>query len=479
MPGGLRRWSRGSVPRAAASLLALGVLAGCSGGVEQAVETSASPTLAPTPTAPSSACPVGESTVPPELSDLTVNGAPLTPAPISLVVPYLGLQAGTPDRPSVIRIEATASASGSPVTFTAVGAQLLEVLDDSGWALAPDTLTVFSQPGAQRCTATAYLFSTKVGTAAVEIAGKTNVSASFNVVTTREAARNISLKVPVREVNAGDAVQAIADVTDAFGNPVENASVDFVVPPKGPGLFAAGTNSFTVLTDPKGRAAIAISTMRDKGSELLIRARGDLAACLPLENQYACKESEPVIGFTPASGSQKALVSVLAPTLSVSSPVPGTVLNAGETFDVVASTTGLPPGTPARVQAGGFPVGTGAVAADGSVLIERVPVQPGVSDYTLVVDGVEPVSLDVSVKRFGIVSYKVVPTGLKFRVTPGAFAAGTIIELTRDGVSVGRIEIVDQGADLYMFATDEPGVYQVQAEGAAGMVYGDAPATVL
>ena len=46
-------------------------------------------------------------------------------------------------------------------------------------------------------------------------------------------------------------------------------------------------------------------------------------------------------------------------------------------------------------------------------------------------------------------------------------------------VSVGRIEIVDQGADLYLFATDEPGVYQVQAEGPAGMVYGDAPTTVL
>ena len=474
VPGGLGKASRWAAPIVVAALLAA-----CSGGVDEAVETTSAPAPSPTVTTPVSACPVGESTVPPELSDLTVNGAPLTPAPISLMVPFLGLQGGLPDRPSVIRIEATASTSGSPVTFTANGAQLLEVLDDSGWEQAPATLTVFSQPGAQRCTATAYLFSTKVGTASVDIAGATNVSASFTVVTTREAARNLSLKVPVREVNAGDPVQAIVDVTDAFGNPVENASVDFVVPPKGPGLFAAGTNSFTVLTDPKGRAAIAINTLRDKGTELIIRARGDLAACRPLENQYLCKEGEPVIGFAPASGNQKAIVTILAPTLSVTSPAPGTVLNAGETFDVVASTTGLPAGTPARVQAGGFPVGTGAVAADGSVLIERVPVQSGVSDYTLVVDGVEPVPLDVSVKRFGIVSYKVVPTGLKFRVTPGAFAAGTIIELTRDGVSVGRIEIVDQGADLYLFATDEPGVYQVQAEGPAGMVYGDTPTTVL
>ncbi len=474
VPGGLGRASRWAAPIAVVALLAA-----CSGGVDEAVETTSAPAPSPTVTTPVSACPVGESTVPPELSDLTVNGAPLTPAPISLMVPFLGLQGGLPDRPSVIRIEATASTSGSPVTFTANGAQLLEVLDDSGWEQAPATLTVFSQPGAQRCTATAYLFSTKVGTASVDIAGATNVSASFTVVTTREAARNISLKVPTREVNAGDPVQAIVDVTDAFGNPVENASVDFVVPPKGPGIFAAGTNSFSVLTDPNGRAAIAINTVRDRGSELLVRARGDLASCMPLENQYACKDNEPVLGFGAASGSQKVLVTLLEPTLSVSSPAPGTVLNAGESFDVVATTTGLPPGTPARVQAGGFPLGTGAVQADGTVVIERVVAQSGVEDYTLVVDGVAPVSLDVNVKSFGIVSYKVVPTGLKFRVTPGAFDAGTIIELTRDGLSVARIEIVDPGADLYMFATDEPGIYQVQVAGAAGMIYGDTPTTVL
>lgn len=464
--------------RLTVALACVALLGACSSGTTDEA-ASATPTATPTERAAPAACPVGESTVPPELSDLTVNGAPLTPAPISLSVPFRGLEGGTPDRPSVIRIEATASASGSPVTFTAKGAQLVETLDDSAWLSAPSTLTVFSEPGAQRCVAAAYLFATKVGTATVEIAGATSVTGSFTVVTTREAARNLALQVPTKDANAGDPVQAIADVTDVFGNPVENASIDFVLPAKGPGRFAAGTSSFTVLTDAKGRASIQIDTLRDKGSELLVRVRGDLASCLPLENQYSCGTDQPVLGFAEASGSQKAVVTLQAPTVTVTSPAPGTVLNAGQTFGVTAVTTGLPAGTPARVQAGGLPVGASAVQADGSLVIDSIVVQAGQGDFTLVVDGLDPVALDVTVKRFGIVSYKVVPTGLKFRVTPGAFPAGTIVELTRDGLSVGRIEIVDPGADLYMFTTEEPGVYQVQVSGPESTVYGDAPTTVL
>lgn len=418
---------------------------------------------------------MGPSTEPPAISGFTINDAPAASFTGPLVVPYAGVKAGTPDRPAALRLEVATSTSGSPVTFRAEGAQLVETLDDSVLIGGPE-LTVFSQAGTETCTAAVYVFSPVVGQAKVEVQGTTIDTAEFAVVTTREAARDIRLRMTQTSVAAGDDAEATIEVKDAFGNPVENASVDLSLPAKGPGRFATGTNTFTITTDPKGRAAIAIKTL-PTGGTLEVRAKGDLASCLPLENQYDCAVNQPVPGFFASSGPQTASVQVTKPSVTVLSPSPGSAYTSGETFTVRAKVVGVKPGALARLAVGGFPVSESTVDETGQIEFPGVVATNGT--YQLAVEGLKAVDLDITVKTFGIVSFKRVTTGLKFRVGTGALDAGTLIELTHDGSPVGRIEVSDPGADVYLFAPDASGVYQVQARVHGTTIYGEKPQPVL
>ena len=91
--------------------------------------------------------------------------------------------------------------------------------------------------------------------------------------------------------------------------------------------------------------------------------------------------------------------------------------------------------------------------------------------YVVKVGDLKPVSLDISVKDFTIVSYKRVSAGLRFRVAAGAWKSGTIIELTRDGAPVSKIEVTSPGAEVILFSPDQPGFYQVQVSTSRGVVY--------
>ena len=445
------------------------LLAGC--GILPFGSSSSSPSPSPTETMPSAACATGDSVTPPDISDFTIDGVPAEQRTAPLVVPYNGLAGGTPERPMAMRLEVVTTTSGSPVTFRATGGLLLESLVED--PLGEPEVTVFSESGVERCTASVYLFATTVGEVNVYVEGLNSTSTLIPVITAREAARNISLTLTESTVDAGESFEALVRVTDVFGNAIENASVDLSLPPKGPGRFVTGANTFSVLTDPKGQVSVEIQT-RDGGS-LTVTARGDLAACAPLENQYACPAGRPVPGFEPAEGTQKAKVRVIKPSVEVTSPAAGTAYSTGEKFDVAGKVTGVREGTPVALIVGDAPLGASTVKADGTFAFTDVVAQKGGAGdlgYVIKVGDLKAVPLDISVKDFTITSYKRVAAGLRFRVAAGAWKSGTIIELTRDGAPVSKIEVTSPGAEVILFSPDQPGFYQVQVSTSRGIVYG-------
>ena len=446
------------------------LLTGC-GLLPSSDEASPSPSPSPTQTMPGSACAAGDSVTAPDISDLTVNGVPATQVTTPLVVPYGGLDGGTPERPMSMRLEVLTSSSGSPVTFRATGGLLLESLTED--PLGEPEVTVFSESGVERCIASVYLFATNVGSVNIYVEGLNSTTAVFPVVTAREAARDVSLSLSESTVDAGESFEALVAVTDVFGNPIENAAVDLSLPLKGPGRFATGANTFTVLTDPKGRASVEIQTRT--GGNLTVTAKGDLAACGPLENQYSCGANQPIPGFEPASGAEKARVRVIEPQAEVISPDLGTAYSTGESFDVTGRAVGVREGTTVVLIVGDTPLGASTVKADGGFSFRNVVAQQGGSGdlgYVVKVGDLKPVPLDISVRDFTIVSFKRVNAGLRFRVAGGAWKSGTIIELTRDGAPVSKIGVTSPGSEVILFAPDVPGFYQVQVTTSRGIVYG-------
>ena len=452
------------------------LLAGC--GLLPFGASSSSPAPSPTETMPSAACATGDSVTPPDISDFSVDGVAAEQRTAPLVVPYNGLQGGTPERPMAMRLEVVTSTSGSPVRFRATGGLLLESLVED--PLGEAEVTVFSESGVERCVASVYLFATTVGEANVYVEGLNSATTLIPVVTAREAARNVSLSLTESTVDAGESFEALVGVTDVFGNPIENAAVDLSLPPKGSGRFVTGANTFTVLTDPKGRASVEIQTR--KGGSLTVTAKGDLAACSPLENQYECPAERPVPGFEQASGTQKAKVRVVEPKAEVTSPAAGTAYSTGEKFDVSGKVTGVREGTTVALIVGDSPLGASTVKADGTFTFKDVVAQKGGTGdlgYVVKVGDLKPVPLDITVKDFTIVSYKRVDAGLRFRVAAGAWKSGTIIELTRDGTPVSKIEVTSPGAEVVLFSPDQPGFYQVQVSTSRGIVYGLDVQTIL
>ena len=466
----MRAWQAGVLAISAT------LLAGC--GLLPFGASSSSPAPSPTETMPSAACATGDSVTPPDISDFTVDGVAAEQRTAPLVVPYNGLQGGTPERPMAMRLEVVTSTSGSPVRFRATGGLLLESLVED--PLGEPEVTVFSESGAERCVASVYLFATTVGEANVYVEGLNSATTLIPVVTAREAARNISLSLTESTVDAGESFEALVGVTDVFGNPIENAAVDLSLPAKGSGRFVTGANTFTVFTDPKGRASVEIQTR--KGGSLTVTAKGDLSACSPLENQYECPAERPVPGFEPASGTQKAKVRVVEPSAEVTSPAAGTAYSTGEKFDVSGTVTGVREGTTVALIVGDSPLGASIVKTDGTFAFKDVVAQKGGTGdlgYVVKVGDLKPVPLDITVKDFTIVSYKRVDAGLRFRVASGAWKSGTIIELTRDGTPVSKIEVTSPGAEVVLFSPDQPGFYQVQVSTSRGIVYGLDVQTIL
>ena len=448
------------------AILASAVLvAGCSGDADDAgvVTPSVSPTQA---------CPVGQSTLPPPISNLSIDGVSAATYRTPLSVPSGGLDTPRLDGPPVVRIEVTAAESNAPVTFTALGGQVIESLDDS-WVEAPDQLTVFSLPGAERCTAAVYVFATKPGTVNLAVEGATILTGALDVVVPREGARNVSLRLEETTVLAGESVQATATVSDAFGNAIPNAVVVLSTPRKGPGRFLNGATRQTLITDSRGRASIDVLAVAGRGTTLTVRAEGDDASCIVERNQYDCPIDVPVPGFTASSGRVSADVPVEQPSATLISPSAGTVLSAGEPFSVTASTTGLSAGTIAQVKLGGNVIALGSVDEDGRVSItDIVAVENRGRSYQFVVGDLAPIPISLTVVPFGITGATRDDTALTFTVTPGAWAAGTEIGLTRDGILVSRTPVLLGEETLEITVPFAPGVYQVRVRIGGSVVEG-------
>ncbi len=457
---------------------------GDSGG--SATPTATLPTTRPAP------CPTGSENDPPEVDRLTLNGQDAKTFAGSLLVPYAGLDMpSTPERPVVITLEVVTSTSGSPVTFSADGGQLLQDLTTKSWLDAPTTVTVLSEPGTDRCLATAYLISTAVGTAAIEVNGATTtITHSVGVVTALPAARNVRLSTDEDVVAAGDSLNAGVRVTDAFGNNVEGALVDVELPAKGPATFASGSNTATIKTGSNGKASIKINTSPGGGAGFTIEASGDQQSCSATSNSYACAADQPALGLPAASGPRSRRVDIVEPAVDVSEPRPGDVYTEGEVFTVRAATVAVPDGTNVQVLYGDAVVGSGATAPDGRIEILDVPARETSNNrkYRLVVGNLASAELGIRVDPappqptptptpqpsgdFGIVKYSQSGDRLIFTIDPGSFAKGTVVVLLDEGDVITKAKVVETGQEFEVDVPYRPGIYQVVVETPDGPVYG-------
>lgn len=457
---------------------------GGSGGGASPTPTATVPTTRPAP------CPTGDATTPPEVERMTLDGQPAEAFAGSLLVPYAGLDMpSTPDRPVVVKVEVVTSTSGSPVTFSADGGQLVEDIR-ARWLDAPSTVKVISQPGTDRCLATAYLFSTGVGTVTVEVDGATTtLTQSIPVVTTLQAARNLKLTTTEDIVSAGDPVTANVKVTDVFGNSVESALVDVELPADGTARFANGANTTTIKTGSKGKASVQIQTVAKKADGFTIEASGDQQSCSATSNSYSCAADQPVVGFAAASGPRKTRVDLQAPSVDVTEPLPGDKFTEGELFNVRASTVAVPDGTNVQLLFGDAVVASGATAPDGRIELLDVPARvTGDRNYRLVVgNNLASANLDIRVSAaptptptptptpvgsFGIVSYDLSAERLVFSIDPGPFPTGTTVIILRDGEEADRVKIPEGGRPFDATIPPREGVYQVKVETPDGPVYG-------
>lgn len=463
-----------TVARMAVGLLTLGLLASaCTGeGAD-----SASPTEATTPAAP---CPVGESTVPPAIRDLTFDTVTAETFRTTLTVPYAGLEGGALDQPSVVRAEVKTAVSNAPVTFRADGGRILDQLGGD-WINAGDQLTVFSLTGTNVCVAGGYLFATQVGEVEFLAQGSNEERATVEVVTVPDAARNVSVRVSADAVLAGETVEAEIIVTDVFGNRVPGATVVITTPRKGPGAFFNGSRRAVVLTDERGRASVELVTFAGRGDSMTINVRGDAPACEIALNQFACAENQPVLGFAAAQAKVRARVTIRQPDVTLTAPRPGSRLSAGQRFAVQASTVGVATGTLAQLKLGDSVVALGSVDEDGSLIMRDIiaAVTSASTRYSLLVADLPRVDVDLTVLPFGITGAQSSEEGITFTVATGAWPSGTRIVLLRNDSQVSRVDVATPGSPITITVPSAPGIYQVRARSNGVTVDGERPFPIL
>jgi len=467
-------WSRPGV-RVGAGLCALALLASaCSGSSD---DTSTPSPTAPTAEAP---CPVGQSTIPPTIRDLTFDNVTAQTFRTTLTVPFEGLEGGPLDSPSVVRAEVKTAESNSPVTFTAVGGLLIDRLGDD-WAMAGEQLTAFSIAGTNACVANTYVFATRTGTINFIAQGANQEQSTIEVVTVPEAARNVSMRVSADSILARETVEVEINVTDVFGNRVPGAVVVITTPRKGPGSFFNGSRRAVVLTDERGRASVELVTVAGKGDSLTINVRGDAAACESNLNQFACAEGVPVAGFPAARSKAKTVVNIRQPEVSLISPRSGTRLSAGQRFAVQASTLGVPPGTLAQLKLGDAVVALGSVESDNTLLMRDILAEPtsATRKYSLLVGDLPTLQVDLTVASFGITNARSSEDSLTFSIAAGAWPTGTRIILLRNDSQVSQTTIARPGEALTMTVPLAPGIYQVRARNGGVVVDGERPYPIL
>jgi len=445
------------------------LLSACAGPPEPA-PTSSAPTSAAAP------CPQGTGNEPPTITDLRLESGTASVDPASLPELVVPFTASSAVGPSLLRISVATSTIGSPVTFSTTAGHIVERASES-WLAAPAAITVFSAVAEDgSCRAVAYLAVTRAGRARITVSALNTLTFPARVITVPEAARTVTMTLPRGRVLAGARISGGLTVRDGFGNPVLGMPLTVTV--DGPGRILPRGTTVTVSTDVRGRATFELGTSKEADGDLTVTAQSDWGGCVTSASdgaasgmaQVECPADVPVPGFTAGVRTVIGTIEIVNPNAAVVEPVADTALTQGETFEVVARTEGIPVGARAVLELGGEVAAEATVEAaaegsvEGSVRLSTVAaLDPLGGGYRLLVEGAEPVALQVAVRPFTITLVTRDADQLVLEALPGSLAPGTAIRLLRGetDVAVGVVDI--PGAPVAFRVPIASGTYNVAA----------------
>jgi hypothetical protein len=273
-------------------------------------------TRSPDPT-PSPTCAAGADGHPTQISRLTLDGVSSDTFATTLTVPFEGLRGGSFDQPSVVRAAVVTGESGAPVTFRTDTGGLIASLEDD-WLDAPGEVTVRSVKDGGECSASVYLFGTRVGPLTLRVESSDVLSTSVDVVTDSSAARTLAVDLDSTEVMSGEDISVAVTASDVFGNPVSGSAIVVSVPRDAPARYPNGSHRATVLTDDDGRAEVRLLTSAVRTRSFNVRVRGVDPRCADVNqaevNQYGCTADEPFPGAGDPIFDVRVNVTVVPPT---------------------------------------------------------------------------------------------------------------------------------------------------------------------
>jgi hypothetical protein len=200
-----------------------------------------------------------------------------------------------------------------------------------------------------------------------------------------DKARNIKIAPTPVTIDRGAQQKFTATVTDAFGNGVQNVSVQ--VTQSGPGNIG-GQSSATLTTGPDGTAAVTLSTVEsDSGAGSVVAT---IATAGSQCTQHASQGSPPASTAGNCTATASYTVADIAPT-SVALQAVGPHKRGSE--ELIAATVTNADGTPAASQVVRFRVsgansasGSGATNAKGVAFFAYTPSKAGTDRIRAYVD---------------------------------------------------------------------------------------------
>lgn len=199
---------------------------------------------------------------------------------------------------NTVAVSVVAPFPNSAVTFTTSGGGML-VAPNGQEGQGTKSLTL----NASGTTATVWFFSTQAGSMPVTASSGNALTGSINFQASAATARNVSLTTSSAAAPAGSTFNAIATVTDGFGNPVgAGVPINFAVN-SAVGTFAGGAKFTTGVTNQAGQAIAQVSTAASQSGAVVLSASGG-------GYQFGLPAANPVPFFgnsTPSAGAQVTL----------------------------------------------------------------------------------------------------------------------------------------------------------------------------
>jgi hypothetical protein len=396
------------------------------------------------------------------ISNLSIGGIPAGDYTGSINVPYNGIASSTNDTAVEVRFTAAVPGAAVEVSTSRGG---LTLSDSDNWSSGASSLVVTTDT---RGVGLAYLHSVRIGVARLSVSASRVITAPVTVVSPKQAARDVSLSVESTQITARQRDLVTVVVRDAFGNVVPESRVDISLAVGSAGRFAGGALQVSVRTDSTGAAQTEVITNALDRGEIILIARGDLPEC-DFRNQFLCPVNEPGSAFKAAGGTQRVVVKVEGRAIHVTSPHRNTPLSTNQFFVANARVTGVAFGEIALLKMGRREIARTRVSVDGTV---RFPAIRAVGDgvYGMSVDGMAA-RVQVKVVTFGISGIQRA-RGLAVNVSPGAWARGTSIALTRNGRVIANARVMRLHQTVVFRVPQISGTYQVQVRTRLGIVPG-------